>query len=105
MYPEMARRQALAELLALPDSPDLRRGFRITVEGRPDRYDQLPYLASVFVQAKLLELRERDELRSESPVSERQPTVSIGPIARASKRTGASYPFSSDQRVMYPSKA
>lgn len=55
------RRQALVDLLSLPDSPDLHRGHRLTVEGRSDRYQLLPYLAASFVQAKLVELCERRE--------------------------------------------
>jgi hypothetical protein len=54
------RRHALVALLSLPDSPDLRRGHRRTVEGRPDRFEMVPHLASTFIQAKLLEFRDRD---------------------------------------------
>jgi hypothetical protein len=57
------RRQALVDLMSIPDSPDLHRGHRITVEGRADRYQLLPYLAASFVQSKLIELGEREEWR------------------------------------------
>jgi hypothetical protein len=54
--------------LSLPDTPDLHRSHRLTVEGRPDRYQLLPHLAAVFVQARLLDLQEREGLRqSTSP--------------------------------------
>jgi hypothetical protein len=56
------RRQALIELLSRPDPPDLHRGHRRIFEGRSDRHHLLPYLASAFVQARLLELREVREM-------------------------------------------
>jgi hypothetical protein len=63
----MDRRQALVDLLSRPDSPDLHhRGNRITVEGRSDRYQMLPYLAASFVQAKLTELGEREQWREDN---------------------------------------
>ena len=60
---DIERRQALANLMAMPDSPDLRRGHRKTLEGRPERYDLVPQLAAVFIQRKLLEFHERDASR------------------------------------------
>ena len=66
-FSDIDRRQALADLLSQPDSPDLHhRGHRITVDGRSDRYRQLPYLAASFVQAKLTELGEREQWREEN---------------------------------------
>lgn len=59
MQPDIERRQAICELLSLPDAPDLRRGHRRILEGRPNRYQLVPQLTAMFIQAKLLELRER----------------------------------------------
>jgi len=59
MSTDLERRIALAELLAAPDPPELKRGFSLRLEGKPDRYRLLPVLAATFVQTKLLELRER----------------------------------------------
>lgn len=56
------RRQALIELLSLPDSPDLRRGHRLTIEGRADRHQILPRLAAAFVQQYLMDRDERNEM-------------------------------------------
>jgi hypothetical protein len=64
MEPNSERRQAIVELLSLPDPPDLHRSHRLTVDGSPDRHRLWPSLAAAFVQAKLLELREREALRS-----------------------------------------
>jgi hypothetical protein len=61
---DIERRLALAELLARPDPPDLQRGHRLLFEGRPDRFERLPYLAAAFVQARLLDLRERANART-----------------------------------------
>lgn len=51
------RRQAICDLLLLPDPPDIDglRGNRITAEGRENRFQQLGYLCSSFIQAKLME--------------------------------------------------
>ena len=57
---DIERRQALLELLSRPDSPDLRRGYRRTLAGCPERYALVPQLTAAFIQAKLLDLRERD---------------------------------------------
>jgi hypothetical protein len=62
---DLVRRQALYELLAEPDPPDLHRGFVRRLEGKPDRHAQLPLLAAKFVQARLLEIRERAPLQDE----------------------------------------
>jgi hypothetical protein len=56
---DIERRLAIAELLAQPDPPDIRRGHRQRFEGKPERYDLVPQLSAVFVQAKLLALQER----------------------------------------------
>lgn len=53
------KRQALIDLLSLPDAPDLRRGHHRTVEGRSDRYRMLPHLAASFVQWHMMEMEER----------------------------------------------
>ncbi len=62
MDSNLVRRQALYELLATPDPPDLHRGFVRRLDGKPDRHAQLPMLAARFVQARLLEIRERAPL-------------------------------------------
>jgi hypothetical protein len=61
MRSDLERRQALIDLLSMPDSPDLHRGHRLTFEGREDRHHLAPGLAAVFVQTKLLELLELHE--------------------------------------------
>jgi hypothetical protein len=63
MEADIERRQAIYELLAQPDPPDLHRGFTKRLEGKPDRHRLLPHLAATFVQAKLLELHEREAAR------------------------------------------
>jgi len=55
MMDQLRRRQALVELLALPDTPDLRRGHHLTVEGRPNRYAVIAELASAFIQRHKVE--------------------------------------------------
>ncbi|MGE3957746.1 MAG: hypothetical protein AB7H96_13585 [Vicinamibacterales bacterium] len=65
MDADLVRRQALYELLAAPDPPDLHRGYVRVLEGKPDRHAQLPLLAAKFVQARLLEIRERAPLGDE----------------------------------------
>ena len=66
MHHDMERRQAVYELLALPDAPELRRGHRQVLEGSPERYRLVPQLAATFIQAKLLELRERGSSSQET---------------------------------------
>jgi hypothetical protein len=63
----LERQQAIIELLDQPDSPDLRRGNRLTFDGRPDRYRLVPYFVSAFVQARLLDLQERETCRHAPP--------------------------------------
>src|SRR4051812_12557539 len=65
MDSDLARRQAIYELLAEPDPPDLHRGYVRRLDGKPDRHAQLPLLAAKFVQARLLEIRERAPLQDE----------------------------------------
>jgi hypothetical protein len=69
MDSDLARRQAIYELLAEPDPPDLHRGFVRRLDGKPDRHAQLPLLAAKFVQARLLEIRERAPLQDEQRVA------------------------------------
>jgi len=57
MCSELERRQAIIDLLSIPNSPDLHRGNRLKLEGRADRYHLVPNLAAAFVQSKLLEMR------------------------------------------------
>jgi hypothetical protein len=61
---EIEKRQALIALLSLPDSPDLRRGHRLTFEGRADRYRMLPHLTATFIQYHMVELEERGSWKS-----------------------------------------
>jgi hypothetical protein len=56
---DLERRLAIAALLAQPDPPELRRAHHLRLAGKPDRFDLVPQLSAVFVQAKLLALHER----------------------------------------------
>ena len=56
---DLQRRQALLQLLSLPDAPELRRGHCLTVEGRADRHQLVHKLANSFIQHYLMELEER----------------------------------------------
>jgi hypothetical protein len=56
---DMERRLAIAALLAQPDPPELRRAHRLRLPGKPERFELVPRLSAVFVQAKLLALHER----------------------------------------------
>lgn len=38
------RWQALQKLLAMPDPPEMTRGFRLTCDGAPDRFGWYQYL-------------------------------------------------------------
>ena len=55
---DLERRLAITELLAQSDPPELRRGHRLRLHGKPDRYRLLPLLSAVFVQKRLLALQE-----------------------------------------------
>jgi hypothetical protein len=59
MTPDADRRQALSALLAEPDPPELHRGSKLRLEGKPDRFQQLGRLANAWVQMKLVQVRER----------------------------------------------
>ena len=61
MHSDMERRQAIIDLLSKPDTPDLHRGHRLTLEGRSDRYRLVRDLAMVFVQTKLSEIHDQYE--------------------------------------------
>ena len=56
---DLQRRQALLQLLSLPDAPELRRGHYLTVEGRADRHQLIHKLANTFIQHYLMDLEER----------------------------------------------
>jgi len=57
---DIERRLAIVELLAQPDPPDLRRrGHHLLLDGKPNRYEMIPVLSSLFVQQRLLALEER----------------------------------------------
>jgi hypothetical protein len=62
---DIHRREALCELLSLRDEFDALRSHRLVLEGRTDRHNQLPRLASVYMQARLNELRDRASLRDD----------------------------------------
>jgi len=62
MESDIERRLAIVDLLSRPDGPELRRGHRLILEGKDDHYQLVPQLASVFIQARLLELHERSAL-------------------------------------------
>ena len=59
MMLDLERRLAIAALLAQPDPPELRRAHRLRLAGKPERFELVPQLSAVFVQAKLLALHER----------------------------------------------
>ena len=64
---DVQRRLAIAELLSQSDPPDLQgRGYRLRLEGKPERYALLPYLTALFVQQKLLALEERRKERCQA---------------------------------------
>lgn len=48
---DLRRREALVELVSRPDPPDIagKRGFRLILEGRPERLAQLPNLALAYI--------------------------------------------------------
>lgn len=46
---EHARRIAILELHAIPDTPGLRRGHVLKIEGKPDRFTQIPALSAAFI--------------------------------------------------------
>lgn len=71
---DMERRLAIAALLAQPDPPELRRAHRLTLPGKPERFELVPQLSAVFVQAKLLALLER---RAEINARHTQTTVAF----------------------------
>jgi hypothetical protein len=66
---DVERRVALAVLLAQPDAPELHRGSRPLLGGRTDRHTLVPYLTATYVQAKLLEWREREHTTAETTPS------------------------------------
>ena len=60
MNADLERRQAIVELLSMPDPPRLHRSHRLILSGKPDRHQLVPVLTAAFVQQKLLELHERE---------------------------------------------
>lgn len=63
---DFERRLAIEELLAQSDPPELpRRGHRVRLTGKPERYALLPRLSSLFVQQELLALEEKREAHLE----------------------------------------
>jgi hypothetical protein len=69
VHSDMARRQALIELLAKSDPFDAQRRHRLVLEGRPDRHTVVLRLAAVYIQTKLLEMRGREAERVEAPAA------------------------------------
>lgn len=59
LHIDFERRQAIAELLAQPDPPELHRGHRLSVQGKADRFSVAQILAAAYVQRRMLELQER----------------------------------------------
>lgn len=55
MHLDLERRQAIIDLMVIPDAFDPLRRHHITLPGKPERYSQVPQLTAAFVQAKLLE--------------------------------------------------
>jgi hypothetical protein len=85
MQLDVERRLAIADLLAQPDPPELgRRGHRMRVEGKPERFDLVPVLAAAFVQQKLLSLHERRSEGHAPDVYVAQPAAfrSLGKVIR-----------------------
>jgi hypothetical protein len=75
------RRLAIVELLDRPDPPELRRGHRLRVEGKPERFVMLTRLSAMYVQARLLAYEERRRAADENPM-ERDNTRWAGRRAR-----------------------
>ena len=59
LHIDFERRQAIAELLAKPDPPELRRGSQLRLQGRADRFSIVQMLAAAYVQQRMLDLQER----------------------------------------------
>jgi hypothetical protein len=53
------KRQALIDLMAMPDAPGIRRGHHMTVAGREDRHRMVHHLAASFVQWRRVQTEER----------------------------------------------
>ena len=66
---DIARRQALCELLMTPDPPDLHRGFVMRLEGKPDRHQLLQQLAAAYVRVRLLEMQTRTSTAERAQLS------------------------------------
>jgi len=67
VHSDLARRQALIELLAKSDPFDAQRRHRLVLEGRPDRHSEVLRLASIYIQTKLLEMRGREGQCGDAP--------------------------------------
>jgi hypothetical protein len=73
LHIDFERRQAIAELLAQPDPPELCRGHRLRLEGKAERFSMVQTIAAAYVQTRLLALQER---RAEG-TAEVQPRANI----------------------------
>ena len=88
---DIQRREAVCELLSMPDPFDALRRHRLVLEGRPDRYDQIPQITAVYVQTKLSGLRDRAALRADAPALNRvSPPITTPLTIRAWKTVTAS---------------
>jgi hypothetical protein len=67
VHSDLARRQALIELLAKSDPFDAQRRHRLVFEGRPDRHSVVLRLAAIYIQTKLLEMRGREGEVGDAP--------------------------------------
>jgi hypothetical protein len=78
------RCQAIAELLAQPDPPELRRSHHLKLAGKPERYELVSTLAAAFIQTKLLDLQERRREHgiSQSTTLERTASPALRIVAR-----------------------
>ena len=66
MQTDFERRQAITELLAQSDPPELpRRSHHVRLAGKPERYALLPWLSALFVHERLLALEEKREAHLE----------------------------------------
>ena len=73
MTPDLTLVNALTQLLAKPDPPELRRGSTLRLEGSPDRFKLVPLLAAAFHQQRLLDesIAEVDDADEPAPVASR----------------------------------
>ena len=66
---DIHRREALCELVRMRDPFDAQRRHRVVCEGRPDRHAQIPRLAAIHIQTRMIELGDRAALREDIPAT------------------------------------